>query len=320
MLLNQMHERFAQGRALGMTWRGAYRYAGYRGDSGHASRLARRPDVLMCTRELINEANALVSLSEGVLAAKVMQVEQDVRAGACGAREAEARLRALALAYRIKTEAHRRNQAIVAEVRAATRAAIWDEAGEMGTPTLDTELSALEAEEEALRLELSGLSGPPPVPGGPVPVHAGPEAVRTRSEPVPDPAAADELESQWWDENLAPLPDPDGTGLHPPPLYADRIAPASSAPAVLDAPAMEPEDPLATLAMAQSIVARQLAEAVARTDDPAPIRTSRPGPAGADRRWLPQEDPARGSGLNTLPDPSNRAARRRARRVAKASR
>lgn len=289
MLLNQMHERFAQGRAMGMTWRGAYRYAGYRGDSGHASRLARRPDVLLRTRQLINDNNALVSLTEGVLVAKVVQVEDDVRSGHCGPREAEARLRALALAYRIKTEAHRRNQAIVSAVRAATQASIWDEAGEPGTPMLPTELSEMEAEEEAMRLELSGLAGPRAAQPGPDPVQPGPDPVPNGPAPVRDSAAfpTSESEPEW--EDLEPFPDPDAPGLNPTPLYADRPVPQPRVPE----PA-EPDDPQATLQMAQAIVARQLAEAAARTEDPTPIRTPRPEPPHSTDS-LPRPTPEEGS-------------------------
>jgi hypothetical protein len=154
ILHNPAHELFAQGRALGMSYRSAYRYAGFTSNSGHATRLARKPDVAARIEALMVERDEIETICPGEAIRRLRRAMDKLDADpSVAAVNAVRGCITLAVKERREYEAHR--EAALLRARRAMRGRIWAETGEIAAPEFPADWSAVELAEEE--------GDPPPV-------------------------------------------------------------------------------------------------------------------------------------------------------------
>lgn len=160
-LANQAHERFCQGRALGLSWRAAFRFAGYREGGGYATRLAKKPEVLARLLELAEERRALEETSPARLILLLSEAIEAIKDDKT-ARGVSAVRNCIALIEKLSQ--HLREEKGRAEAfNHHVRGEIWRETGEKTYPTrIDAPCAAEIADED---LEIDAL--PPRVPAMP---------------------------------------------------------------------------------------------------------------------------------------------------------
>lgn len=145
-LINPLHERFCRGRALGLSWRAAFRYAGYSAGGGYAARLARKPEVQARVRELREERDAMELASPGRLVKLLMEAIEILRVDPT-LREISAMRSCVTVVSRLLRD-HDEALADAETFDIRVREQIWRETGEVRSPDAPFAWTAAEIAEE----------------------------------------------------------------------------------------------------------------------------------------------------------------------------